>query len=110
VPSKEGYATDVFHSLGCYMACGRGLYRHGDDPDNSYLFPRLTRTRGSGAARWLTDAIRNHLDEHVSMDAKNTVSSISLRMLISGLVTQDLDTAYQQIKRGTGTEMIYIHL
>jgi hypothetical protein len=26
VPSKEGYAMDVFHFLGCYIACGRGLY------------------------------------------------------------------------------------
>jgi hypothetical protein len=121
VPNKEGYATDVFHSLGCYMACGRGLYRHGDDADNSNLFHRLKRISGSGSARWLTNAIRNYLDEHVPMDAKNTVSSVSLRiagitemaayrMLISGLVTQDQDTAYQQTKRGTGIEMIFILL
>jgi hypothetical protein len=30
--------VDVFHSLGCYMACGRRLYRHGGNPDNSNLF------------------------------------------------------------------------
>jgi hypothetical protein len=76
--------------------------------------------RGSGATRWLINAIRNHLDEHVPMDAKNIVGSVSLCIagitemaasnVISGLVMQDRDTAYQQTKRGTGTEMIYIHL
>jgi hypothetical protein len=47
VPSKEGYAMDVFHFLGCYIACGRGLYWHGDSPDNRYFFPCLTPIRGS---------------------------------------------------------------
>ena len=92
VPNKEGYATDVFHSLGCYMACGSGLYRHGYDPDNSYPLPRLTRMRGSRAARWLTNAIRNYLDEHVPMDAKNTVSSVSLRIVgITEMAASNVD-------------------
>ena len=80
VPNKYGYATDAFHALGCYMACGKGLFRQGNDPDNCYLFPRLTKKIGSGAARWLTEAIRKNLPEQVPIEYKNTLSTVSLRI------------------------------
>jgi hypothetical protein len=44
------------------------------------------------AARWLTNAICNHLDEHVPMDAKNTVSSVSLRIVgITEMAASNVD-------------------
>ena len=39
VPNKEGYATDIFHSLGCYMACGRALFR--DDTSGNKEYPKI---------------------------------------------------------------------
>ena len=38
VPNKDGWASDWYHSFGCYAACGRGLYRHNDNKSTK-LFP-----------------------------------------------------------------------
>ena len=35
---------------------------------------------GSGASRWLTDAIRNNLNDEVPLDSKFSVSAVSLRI------------------------------
>ena len=76
VPNKEGYATDVLHSLGTYAVCGKGLHRTVDKngKKNLYLFREMSKKQGSGSgARWLNTAIRNHLPDEVPTDARNRV-------------------------------------
>lgn len=80
VPNKYGYATDVYHALGCWMAAGNGLFRQGDDEDKRFLFARSGNWSGSGASRWLTDAIRKYLPDEVPVDQRNCVSSTSARI------------------------------
>jgi hypothetical protein len=80
VPNKEGYATDVFHAMGCHFACGRGLFRTSSDLNAEYLFPNQKKMTGSGPAGWLTKAIRRFLPDQVPLEQRNSVSSVSMRI------------------------------
>ena len=101
VANKEGFATDVYHALGCYFACGNGLYRSGDSQDNSYLFPRAMKYSGSGASRWLTDAIRNNLNDEVPLDSKFSVSAVSLRIAgITEMAAGGIDYYHSHARSG----------
>lgn len=80
VPNQDGYATDVFHALGCYFACGRGLFRMPSDLNRDYLFPNQKKLTGSGPASWLTKALRKYLPDQVPLEQRNTVSSVSIRI------------------------------
>ena len=80
VPNKSGYATDVYHAFGCHAACGRGLYRQEPDKEEGYLFARQKLLSGSGASRWLTDAIRAFLPDQVPLEQRNSVSAVSTRI------------------------------
>ena len=59
VPNKDGYTTEVYHALGCYFVCGKGLYRtpSGSGKIDSHLIPHITRMAGSNVSHWLTVAI-----------------------------------------------------
>lgn len=82
VPNKEGYATCILHALGCYFACGKGLFRTPDENGKicPYLIPHIASMAGSNVARWLTSAIREYLPDEVPKTERKSVSSVSLRI------------------------------
>ena len=80
VPNKYGWPTDVYHALGCYFACGNGLYRETGVKNRNNLIPRVASMAGSGVSRWLTSAIRDYMPKEVPEEAKKAYSSVSLRI------------------------------
>ena len=79
VPNKNGWASDWYHSFGCFAACGNGLYRHKDDKSTK-LFPHLAKMAGSGVSRWITEAIRKNLHDDVPAEEKKSISAVSIRI------------------------------
>jgi len=84
VPNKDGWASDWYHSFGCYAACGGGLYRH-EDNRSTKLFPHLASMAGSGVSRHITEVLRKYLHEDVPAEEKKSISAVSMR--IGGITT-----------------------
>ncbi len=81
--NKDGYATDVLHSMGSFFVVGKGLYRtpSNDGKMCTKVIPYLTEGMNAGAVtRFLTRAVRNNLHPDVPKEQQASISAVSLRI------------------------------
>ena len=82
VPNKKGYATCIIHAIGCYFACGKGLFRtlDNDGKINPYLFPHIAGMVSINVSEWLTKAIWQYFTDEVPKEERKSISSGSIQI------------------------------
>ena len=83
VPNKDGYPTDILHSLGSFFVVGKGLYRPPSDDGkmSTKVIPYLSEGMNEGGvSRFLTKAVRNNLHPNVPKEQQASISAVSLRI------------------------------
>ena len=82
VPNKKWCATCKIHALGCYFACGTGLFRIPDKDGkiNPYLIPHIEGLVSINVSGCLIKAIWQYFPDDFTKEYSKYVSSVSLRI------------------------------
>ena len=84
VPNKDGYETDVLHSLGSFFVVGKGLFRPASSNGkkmSTKVIPYLSEgMKPTAVSRFLTRAVRQNLHPKVPPEQQKSISAVSLRI------------------------------
>ena len=95
-PDSDGYACDWYHSLGCYYAVERGLYRANKKSTgvSDFVFPKLHKLRDKSISKTLTTVIRDNLPTTTPPKLKKSFSSKSVRKGGIGELSMHRDVSF----------------
>jgi hypothetical protein len=99
-PDRDCFLTDIYHSLGCFFACEKGLFR-GSGLDKSllcYVFPQLHSCTDSYVASLVTKALRST----VTAGEAKSLSSKSLRKGAVTLMAAQKDINFHESVERSG--------
>jgi hypothetical protein len=86
IADADGLEADVFHCMGSYWVCDRGLFREaGQEAVCDFVFPSLHRFKDGYVAKLLTQHIRDSLPPSANKPIKDSFSAKSCR---KGAITQ----------------------
>ena len=74
------YVLDIFHTLGCYFAIEKGLYREEDDSASKLIFPDLYNMTSNQVTSKLSQMLKKHCD-------KKLAGTTSMKSIRKGCIT-----------------------